>query len=59
MSDNPFADIANWEQYHAGSDQFKQDQDDKEQERQERFARAWALRFENDTQDLFQDLFHE
>ena len=53
MIDNPFADISNWEQYHDGSDQFKQDQDYKEQERQERFARAWALRFENDTQDLY------
>ena len=53
MIDNPFSDIASWEQYHDGSDQFKLDQDEKEQERQERFKRAWALRLENDTQDLY------
>lgn len=53
MIDNPFSDIASWEQYHDGSDQFKQDQDEKERERQERFKRAWALRLENDTQDLY------
>tara|TARA_R110002012_G_C11504042_1_gene597669 strand:- start:102 stop:263 length:162 start_codon:yes stop_codon:yes gene_type:complete len=53
MKNNPFVEISNWEQYHAGSDKFKQDQDERERERQENIERAWALRFENDTQDLF------
>lgn len=50
---NPFADIANWEKYHDGTDQSKKEQDDKEKERQERINRAWALRFDDDTQDLY------
>mgnify|MGYP000232535382 CR=1 FL=1 len=49
---NPFADIANWEKYHEGTDQYKKEQDEKERERQENIERAWALRFENNTQDL-------
>lgn len=46
---NPFADIANWEKYHDGTDQYKKEQDEKERERQENIERAWFLRFENDT----------
>ena len=50
---DPFADIANWEKYHDGTDQYKKEQDDKEQERQGHVEHVWALRFENDTQDLY------
>ena len=53
MSDNPFKNITDWEQYADGADQYKKEQDDKEQERREIIDRAWALRFENDMQDLY------
>jgi|TARA_R110000851_G_scaffold325037_1_gene492717 hypothetical protein len=51
--DNPFDQIKTWEQYHAGTKEYQEKQDEEELRRKENTERAWALRFENDTQDLY------